>query len=113
MRTRARGPPPAGARLLSLAGAASRYDGIHYDLLVRTLFDGAPEELDVTLFRPDDARALEQAKLVAAEARRNRTFTDTASFTLRCLVCQRGLKGQAAAVEHAQATGHANFSEYR
>jgi len=99
------------------AGHAQRamllYDGIHYDLLVRTLFDGAPEELDVTLFRPDDARALEQAKLVAAEARRNRTFTDTASFTLRCLVCQRGLKGQAEAVEHAQATGHANFSEYR
>ena len=80
---------------------------------MQTLFDGAPEELDVTLFRPDDARALEQAKLVAAEARRNRTFTDTASFTLRCLVCQRGLKGQAEAVEHAQATGHANFSEYR
>ena len=30
-------------------------------------------------------------------------FTDVANFTLRCLVCQKGLKGQGDAVEHAKA----------
>ena len=40
-------------------------------------------------------------------------FTDTANFTLKCLVCQRGLKGEAEAVEHAKSTGHTNFSEFK
>ena len=30
-------------------------------------------------------------------------FTDVANFTLRCVVCQKGLKGQSDAVEHAKA----------
>uniref|UniRef100_A0A7N2M8F0 OTU1-like C-terminal C2H2-type zinc finger domain-containing protein n=1 Tax=Quercus lobata TaxID=97700 RepID=A0A7N2M8F0_QUELO len=42
-----------------------------------------------------------------------RRFTDTANFTLRCGVCQIGVIGQKEAVEHAQATGHVNFQEYR
>jgi ubiquitin thioesterase OTU1 len=89
------------------------YDGIHYDLLVRTLFTGAPAELDVTVFPVGDDQAIEQAQAVAAEARAAREFTDTGSFTLRCLVCQKGLKGEGEAMEHAKATAHTNFSEYR
>ena len=30
-----------------------------------------------------------------------------------CLVCQKGLTGQAGAMEHAKETGHGNFAEYR
>lgn len=89
------------------------YDGIHYDILVRTLFSGAPAELDVTVFPVGDELAVAQAQAVAAEVCAARDFTDTASFTIRCLVCQKGLKGEAEAVEHAKATSHTNFSEYR
>ncbi|KAL5978597.1 OTU protein [Asimina triloba] len=44
---------------------------------------------------------------------KKRNYTDTANFTLRCGVCQIGVIGQKEAVEHAQATGHVNFQEYR
>lgn len=51
------------------------------------------------------------AKLVAA-CHEARQFTDVANFTLRCGVCQIGLKGEKEAVMHAKETGHQNFSEY-
>ncbi len=38
-------------------------------------------------------------------------FTDTARFTLQCMICYEGLTGQQAAVAHAQKTGHTNFGE--
>jgi len=41
-----------------------------------------------------------------------RQFTDTANFTLRCLVCQLGVKGEKEAMEHAKASGHQSFGEY-
>lgn len=52
------------------------------------------------------------ALTLAREAQAARQFTDTGSFTLRCLVCQAGLVGQEDAVKHATETGHQNFSEY-
>ncbi|PNW79281.1 hypothetical protein CHLRE_09g409050v5 [Chlamydomonas reinhardtii] len=91
------------------------YDGLHYDALAVAAFAGAPEELDVTCFEPDTAggRAITAAaeKLVEA-TNAARQFTDTANFTLRCGVCQIGIKGEKEAVEHAKATGHSNFAEY-
>lgn len=51
------------------------------------------------------------AKLVAA-CHEARQFTDVANFTLRCGVCQIGLKGEKEAVMHAKETGHQNFVEY-
>ena len=48
----------------------------------------------------------------ARQAHEARQFTDVGSFTLRCGVCQVGVRGQKEAVEHAKATGHSNFSEY-
>eukprot|EP00929_Paragymnodinium_shiwhaense_P100235 TRINITY_DN6241_c0_g1_i1.p1 TRINITY_DN6241_c0_g1~~TRINITY_DN6241_c0_g1_i1.p1 ORF type:complete len:233 (+),score=20.51 TRINITY_DN6241_c0_g1_i1:62-700(+) len=88
------------------------YDGIHYDVLVRELFPGAPQEMDVTIFDTNDQVAMDQARSLTAEANQRKQFTDTANFTLRCLVCQKGLVGQADAVEHAKASGHTNFAEY-
>ena len=55
---------------------------------------------------------LQGARQLAAAARAARAYTDTASFTLRCGVCQLGLRGEKEAVEHAKATGHTNFAEY-
>ena len=103
-------------------GRASRmllvYDGLHYDLLVSgSGVADAPEEFDVCCFAVDDVATLAlvmgQAAEVVAAARAARAFTDTARFTIRCLVCQQGLAGEQDAVAHAQATGHTNFSEYK
>ena len=89
------------------------YDGLHYDALAVAPSADAPEKFDTTLFpvahsEMDDAAAV----LVKAHHDAHR-FTDTANFSLRCLVCRAGLKGQMEAVAHAKATGHASFGEYQ
>ncbi|KAI4388188.1 hypothetical protein MLD38_000541 [Melastoma candidum] len=93
------------------------YDGLHYDALVMSPAEGAPEEFDQTIFevRKDGTIGpVEQlARNFVLDQHRKRKFTDTANFTLRCGVCQIGVVGQKEAVEHAQATGHVNFQEYR
>ena len=91
------------------------YDGLHYDALALARSPFAPEAGDATLFALSDPRTAEvraAAGELVAQARANRQFTDTARFTLRCGVCQCGLKGEKEALEHAKATGHQNFSEY-
>ncbi|GJN19063.1 hypothetical protein PR202_gb06298 [Eleusine coracana subsp. coracana] len=93
------------------------YDGLHYDALAMSPFEGAPEEFDQTIFPVDHSRSIGPAEGLALnlvrEAQRKRSYTDTANFTLRCGVCQIGVIGQKEAVEHAQATGHVNFQEYK
>ncbi|KNA09092.1 hypothetical protein SOVF_156820 [Spinacia oleracea] len=92
------------------------YDGLHYDALAMSPSEGAPEEFDQTIYAVHNDRTIGPIEGVAQnfvkEQHRLRKFTDTANFTLRCGVCQMGVKGQKEAVEHAQATGHANFQEY-
>ncbi|XP_022976617.1 ubiquitin thioesterase OTU1-like [Cucurbita maxima] len=79
--------------------------------------EGAPEEFDQTIFSVNRDRTIGpiegQALHFVEEQQRKRRFTDTANFTLRCGVCQIGVIGQTEAVEHAKATGHVNFQEYR
>ncbi|XP_024018617.1 ubiquitin thioesterase OTU1 isoform X2 [Morus notabilis] len=93
------------------------YDGLHYDALAMSPFEGAPEEFDQTIFTVQTDRTVGPVEAITLnfvkEQQRKRRFTDTANFTLRCGVCQIGVKGQKEAVEHAQATGHVNFQEYR
>ncbi|KAH0618901.1 hypothetical protein JD844_018433 [Phrynosoma platyrhinos] len=95
------------------AGYAKRvlliYDGIHYDPLERKIpnSDIPPQ----TIFSTSDDVVLAQALELADEARRKRQFTDVNRFTLRCMVCQKGLTGQVEAREHAKETGHTNFGE--
>lgn len=90
------------------------YDGIHFDLLTRKLeVNGVDKVVEQCLFNPTDLVKLDRAALlVASEARRARQFVDTGNFSLRCLVCQAGLKGQTDAQQHAKSTGHTNFAEY-
>ncbi|XP_078447362.1 OTU-like cysteine protease family protein [Wolffia australiana] len=93
------------------------YDGIHYDALALSPFEGAPEEFDQTIFPVRSDRTVGQIEMLSLklikDANRKRTYTDTSNFTLRCGVCQLGVIGQKEAIEHAQATGHQNFQEYR
>jgi len=87
------------------------YDGLHYDALVLNPSSiGADVSLDVSRVPP--AAALEKIPAFIRAQHDAKSFTDTANFTLRCLVCQRGLVGQSEAVKHAKETGHANFGEY-
>ncbi|KAM4860881.1 ubiquitin thioesterase OTU1 isoform 1-T1 [Thomomys bottae] len=85
------------------------YDGIHYDPLQRIFPD--PDTPPLTIFSSNDDIVLVQALELADEARRKRQFTDVNRFTLRCMVCQKGLTGQAEARDHAKETGHTNFGE--
>lgn len=92
------------------------YDGIHYDALALSILEDVPpesEDFDITVFSPEDRYMETQAVAVVTKLNQAKKFTDTGSFTLRCLVCQKGLVGEADAVEHAKATGHQNFAEYR
>ena len=91
------------------------YDGIHYDAVAVAAFPDAPEVVDLTLQPVDAPNAAEVDAAVAAlvaQAHGQHKFTDTAGFTLRCIVCREGMQGQAAAAEHAKRTGHTSFGEY-
>lgn len=92
------------------------YDGLHYDALAVSILEDVPpesEDFDVTVFSPADSYVDAQAKALIAKMQSAKLYTDTTSFTLRCLVCQKGLTGEADAVQHAKATGHQNFAEYK
>ncbi|KAM0936592.1 putative ubiquitinyl hydrolase 1 [Dioscorea sansibarensis] len=91
------------------------YDGLHYDALAISPFDGAPEEFDQTIFSVNGSiRTVEsQALKLVQEENRKRSYTDTANFTLRCGQCSVGLVGQKEAADHARQTGHVNFQEYK
>jgi ubiquitin thioesterase OTU1 len=94
------------------SGAQCAYvvnDGIHYDALARD--DGAPggEAAYSTTFPASDEEALAGALAVCEEMKKARAFVDTSSFALLCTVCNKPLKGQKEALEHAKATSHTNF----
>ncbi|KAE9596360.1 putative ubiquitinyl hydrolase 1 [Lupinus albus] len=74
------------------------YDGLHYDALAMSPFDGAPEEFDQTIFAVQEDRTIGPVEGPALnfvkEQQRKRSYTDTSNFTLRCGVCQIGVIGQ-------------------
>ena len=88
------------------------YDGIHYDAVAYCFDPQLPAEMDTTQFSPSDTTVLQRAQDLCAQENQRKAYTDTSNFTLRCLVCQKGLKGQAEAALHAKATAHTNFAEY-
>ena len=90
------------------------YDGLHYDAMVLTR-PGASKDEDVTVFPSTGPEAEEvdaKARAVVDEAHRARAFTDVANFTLRCLVCQKGLVGEKDGGGARQVGGAPEFSEY-
>lgn len=90
------------------------YDGIHYDALALAADASAAEAEDVTMFQTGAVAELVdvKARSFVEEQHKQRQFTDTGNFTLRCVSCQQGLKGEKEAKAHAEATGHTGFAEY-
>lgn len=87
------------------------YDGIHYDPLYLESLSG--DNNKKTLFSvEEEAHIYEMAQNLAREAQSSRQYTDVDKFTLRCIQCDRKLKGQAQATEHAKETGHTQFGEF-
>ena len=94
------------------------YDGLHYDALVFA-YPGLEDLPDTHVTVIDCSQPISKTNAFDAKARAlaekdkaRRMFTDTANFSLRCLVCQEGLVGENEAREHAKKTGHQNFGEY-
>ncbi|CAK9034092.1 OVARIAN TUMOR DOMAIN-containing deubiquitinating enzyme 2 (OTU domain-containing protein 2) (Deubiquitinating enzyme OTU2) [Durusdinium trenchii] len=72
------------------------YDGIHYDALALAKDPQAPEAEDVTVFPAGGVAEVVdlKARALVEEQHQQRQFTDTGSFSLRCIDCQKGLKGE-------------------
>ena len=85
------------------------YDGIHYDPLMWEPLDN--KNPIQTVFPVNNETILQMALEIANEAKASRQFTDVQNFSLRCLVCNAGLRGNSQAQSHAQETGHLNFGE--
>jgi ubiquitin thioesterase OTU1 len=83
------------------------YDGIHYDPLYYSAVDGSTQTVHPT----SDTSILDKARVTAEEAKAAHNYTDTAGFTLKCLVCGFRMKGETEAQKHAKTTSHTNFSE--
>ena len=90
------------------------YDGIHYDAIVMKTEDasGVTIKKIFALNSVEDIEMEKMSKELAARLKEQRQFTNTNTFTLRCMVCSEGLTGETEAQDHAKRTGHQNFSEY-
>lgn len=64
-----------------------------------------------TIFAAEDMEIYREAEQIAHEAKSSRQFTDLNKFTLKCMVCDKLLTGQAEAQKHAKETKHTNFGE--
>ena len=85
------------------------YDGIHYD----PLYLIHPSGEHVHIFPTSEDWIIDAARSVAAEACKAGQFTDTGSFTLKCNQCGFNMKGDHAALQHAQDTSHTDFAEIK
>ncbi|XP_053603657.1 ubiquitin thioesterase Otu1 [Plodia interpunctella] len=83
------------------------FDGVHYDPLYLEQSDGGIQ----TMFPAEDMDIYREAEQLAQEAKSSRQFTDLNKFTLKCMVCDKFLTGQAEAQKHAKETQHTNFGE--
>jgi ubiquitin thioesterase OTU1 len=86
------------------------YNGIHYDALALSE-QNAPEEMDITLFSPDDKTTELKALKCVKGANERHEYTDVSDFKLVCLQCYTKLIGQKEALEHANKTKHNQFAE--
>lgn len=85
------------------------YDGAHYDPIY---LDSGDSSLPIqTIFEATDMVAYDKALSLAGDENRRRQYVDFQNFKLRCITCGQRFKGQAAAKEHAEKSGHGNFGE--
>ncbi|EGG09943.1 uncharacterized protein MELLADRAFT_74313 [Melampsora larici-populina 98AG31] len=89
------------------------YSGIHYDALTLTPdLSTTDTSFDTTIFSTSQDDLLSSSLQLVKLLREQHYFTDTASFSLRCMVCKTALVGEADARKHAEQTGHTQFGEY-
>ena len=89
------------------------YSGIHYDAVALSPDENASNEFDLTIFDDSMADSVTQAVSALSERlRKLHKYTDLANFSLKCGICNTGLKGQNEAQDHAMKTGHTKFTEY-
>ncbi|KZT11322.1 OTU-domain-containing protein [Laetiporus sulphureus 93-53] len=92
------------------------YSGIHYDAASLSPMEDAPVEFHQTIMpvtvEGDSDPVLAAAKKLADILRAKKAYTNTATFDLRCQICNKGLKGEKEARAHASETGHVQFGEY-
>ncbi|KAH9818970.1 hypothetical protein DFH28DRAFT_1080312 [Melampsora americana] len=89
------------------------YSGIHYDTLTLTPdLSTTDTSFDTTIFSTSEDNILISSSQLVKLLHQQHYFTDTASFSLRCMVCKTALVGEADARKHAEQTGHTQFGEY-
>ncbi|CAO3677267.1 unnamed protein product [Umbelopsis ramanniana] len=88
------------------------YTGIHYDVLALTPAMEVSGEFDQTRFSTENGELLQAGAQLANSLKKQRKYTDTSNFTLKCNDCGKGLIGERDATNHASQTGHTHFVEY-
>jgi ubiquitin thioesterase OTU1 len=89
------------------------YSGIHYDTIA-FVPAGSPTfspDNDVKLFDAGDDVILQAARELCGELKKQRYYTDTQNFDIKCNTCGWKGAGQQEAVQHANETGHYDFGE--
>lgn len=80
------------------------YNGIHYDAVALKPFEEAPEEYERTIFESNEEYLIGALKALGENLKKNKLFTDTSNFNLRCGICNKALIGEKEALQHANAT---------
>lgn len=70
------------------------------------------DSLDQTIFTAKDEGVINAAMELARMLKERHAYTDVANFSIKCTICNTGLKGEVEAQQHAQITGHFSFEEY-
>jgi ubiquitin thioesterase OTU1 len=89
------------------------YSGIHYDTIAFVPAGSSTfsPENDIKLFDTGDEVILQAARELCGELKKQRYYTDTQNFDIKCNLCGWKGAGQTEAVTHANATGHYDFGE--
>ncbi|KAG0366575.1 ubiquitin-specific protease otu1 [Gamsiella multidivaricata] len=93
----------------SIDVATNRVDRFDYDAVALTPGLDIPAECDQTQFDTTFDDIIVAGTQLAAKLKKAHKYTDLATFTLRCSVCQVGLKGEKDAQQHAQQTMHTSL----
>lgn len=84
------------------------FNGIHYNYCALAI-KGMDE--DITQFPADDHLVQMKVRQIAQTLHDAKQYTNTNTFSLRCIQCGTFLEGASHANKHAAATGHTQFDE--
>lgn len=89
------------------------YSGIHYDTIafVPAGCSTFSSDNDVKLFDAHDHVLLEAARQLCGDLKKQKYYTDTQKFDVKCNICGWKGAGERGAVQHAEETGHVDFGE--